>query len=49
MSHTLVKNKVPAEWNKTVTRMQKKTPDNISDADVKTIVAYLNAVQGPKM
>jgi cytochrome c1 len=28
--------------------MQKKAPDKISDADVKAIVAYLNAVQGPK-
>ena len=44
----LGKNKTPAEWGETVTRMQKKAPDKISDADVKAIVAYLNAVQGPK-
>jgi len=44
----LEKNKTPAEWSETVTRMQKKAPDKISDADVKAIVAYLNAVQGPK-
>ena len=44
----LGKNKTPAEWSETVTRMQKKAPDKISDADVKAIVAYLNAVQGPK-
>jgi len=44
----LGKNKTPAEWSETVTRMQKKAPDQISDADVKAIVAYLNAVQGPK-
>lgn len=41
-------NKTPAEWGETVTRMQKKAPDKISDADVKAIVAYLNAVQGSK-
>jgi len=44
----LGKNKTPAEWSETVNRMQKKAPDKISDADVKAIVAYLNAVQGPK-
>jgi mono/diheme cytochrome c family protein len=44
----LGKNKTPAEWGETVTRMQKKAPDKISDADVKSIAAYLNAVQGPK-
>jgi len=44
----LGKNKSPAEWSETVTRMQKKATDKISDADVKAIVAYLNAVQGPK-
>jgi mono/diheme cytochrome c family protein len=44
----LGKNKTPGEWNETVTRMQKKAPDKITDADVKAIVAYLNAVQGPK-
>jgi len=44
----LGKNKTPAEWSETVTRMQKKAPDKISDADVKALVAYLNAVQGPK-
>ncbi|MBP1699245.1 MAG: Quinohemoprotein amine dehydrogenase alpha subunit, heme binding [Deltaproteobacteria bacterium] len=44
----LGKNKTPAEWDETVTRMQKKAPDKISDADVKSIAAYLNAVQGPK-
>ena len=44
----LGKNKTPAEWSETVARMQKKAPDKISDPDVKAIVAYLNAVQGPK-
>jgi len=44
----LGKNKTPGEWSETVTRMQKKAPDKISDADEKAIVAYLNAVQGPK-
>jgi len=44
----LGKNKTPMEWIETVTRMQKKALDKISDADVKAIVAYLNAVQGPK-
>jgi mono/diheme cytochrome c family protein len=44
----LGKNKTPVEWSEAVTRMQKKAPDKISDADVKAIVAYLNAVQGPK-
>jgi len=44
----LEKNKTPAEWSETVIRMQKKAPDKISDADVKAVVAYLNAVQGPK-
>jgi len=44
----LGKNKTQAEWNETTTRMQKKAPDKISDADVKAMVAYLNAVQGPK-
>ncbi|HYQ60271.1 MAG TPA: c-type cytochrome [Desulfatiglandales bacterium] len=44
----LGKNKIPAEWGETVTRMQKKAPDKISDTDAKSIAAYLNAVQGPK-
>jgi mono/diheme cytochrome c family protein len=44
----LGKNKTPVGWSETVTGMQKKAPDKISDADVKAIVAYLNAVQGPK-
>ena len=44
----LGKNKTPEEWSETVTRMQKKVPDKISDADVKAILTYLNAVQGPK-
>lgn len=44
----LGKNKTSAEWGETVTRMQKKAPDKISDADAKAIVAYLNAVQGPR-
>ena len=44
----LRKNKTPVGWSETVTRMQKKVPDKISDADVKAIVAYLNAVQAPK-
>lgn len=44
----LGKNKTSAEWGDTVTRMQKKAPDKISDADAKSIAAYLNAVQGPK-
>ena len=48
INRPLGKNKTPAEWSQTVTRMQKKVPDKISDADVKAIVAYLNAVQGPK-
>jgi len=48
IGRSLGKNKTPAEWNRTVTRMQKKAPDRISDADVQAIVAYLNAVQGPK-
>lgn len=48
ISRPLGKNKTPAEWSETVTRMQKKVPDKISDADVTAIVAYLNAVQGPK-
>ena len=41
-------NKTPAEWGETVTRMQKKAPDKISDAESRSIAAYLNAVQGPK-
>lgn len=49
ISRALGKNKTPAEWSKTVIRMQKKVPDKISDTDVKAILAYLNAVQGPKM
>lgn len=49
ISRPLAKNKTPAEWSRTVVRMQKKVPDQISDADVKAILAYLNAVQGPKM
>ena len=44
----LGKNKTPMEWSETVTRMQKKALDKISDADVTAILAYLNAVQGPK-
>jgi len=48
ISRPLGKNKTAAEWSQTVIRMQKKVPDQISDADVKAIVAYLNAVQGPK-
>jgi mono/diheme cytochrome c family protein len=48
ISRPLGKNKTPAEWSETVTRMQKKAPGKISDADVKAIEAYLNAVQGPK-
>ena len=44
----LGKNKTPEDWSETVTRMQKKSPNKISDADVKAILAYLNAVQGPK-
>ena len=52
LCHSIVlplgKNKTPMEWSKTVTRMQQKAPDKISDADVKAIVAYLNALQGPK-
>jgi mono/diheme cytochrome c family protein len=44
----LGKNKTPAEWSSTVKRMQEKAPEKMSDADVKAIVAYLNAVQGPK-
>jgi mono/diheme cytochrome c family protein len=48
IGRALGKNKTPAGWSETVTRMQKKVPDKISDADVKAILAYLNAVQGPK-
>lgn len=48
ISRALGKNKTPDEWQKTVVRMQGKAPDKISDADVKAILAYLNAVQGPK-
>ena len=48
ISRPLSKNKTPAEWSQAVVRMQKKVPDKISDADVKAIVAYLNAVQGPR-
>ena len=48
IARPLGKNKTLVEWSETVTRMQKKVPDKISDADVKAIVAYLNAVQGPK-
>jgi mono/diheme cytochrome c family protein len=48
INRPLGKNKTPVDWSKTVTRMQKKMPDKISDADVKAILAYLNAVQGPK-
>ena len=48
INRPLGKNKTPMEWKETVTRMQQKAPDRISDADVKAIVAYLNAVQGPK-
>jgi mono/diheme cytochrome c family protein len=48
INRPLGKNKTPMEWSETVTRMQKKAPDKISDADVKAIVAYLNAVQGPE-
>jgi len=48
INRPLAKNKTPAEWSQTVVRMQKKVPDKISDADVKAILAYLNAVQGPK-
>ena len=48
INRPLSKNKTPAEWRKTVLRMQKKAPDEISDADVKAILDYLNAVQGPK-
>lgn len=44
----LGKNKTPDGWRETVTRMQKKAPNKISDADVRAILAYLNAVQGPK-
>lgn len=48
IGRALGKNKTATEWNRTVVRMQKKTPDQISDADVQAIVAYLNAVRGPK-
>ena len=43
----LGKNKTLEKWSKTVSRMQKKAPDKISDDDVNAILAYLNAVQGP--
>ena len=48
ISRALRKNKTATEWSQTIVRMQKKIPDQISDADVKAIVAYLNAVRGPK-
>ena len=48
ISRPLGKNKTPEGWSETAKRMQQKAPDKISDADVKAIVAYLNAVQGPK-
>ena len=48
IARPLGKNKTPAEWSETVTRMQKKAPDKISNADAKAILAYLSAVQGPK-
>lgn len=48
IDRALGKNKVPAEWEKTVTRMQAKVPDRISAVDVRAILAYLNAVQGPQ-
>jgi mono/diheme cytochrome c family protein len=48
IGRTLGKNKTTEKWSETVIRMQKKAPDKISDADVKAIIAYLNAVQGPK-
>lgn len=48
IGRALGKNKTPAGWSETVTRMQKKVPEKISDADVKAILSYLNAVQGPK-
>ena len=48
INRALGKNKTPEKWRKTVTRMQKKAPDKISDADVNAVIAYLNAVQGPK-
>lgn len=44
----LGKNKTPGEWRETVTRMQKMAGDKISEADARAILAYLNAVQGPK-
>lgn len=47
IGRALGKNKTPEGWNNTVIRMQKKAPDKISDADVKAILAYLNAVRGP--
>jgi mono/diheme cytochrome c family protein len=48
INRPLGKSKTPVEWNESVVRMQKKVPDKISDADVKAIVAYLNAIQIPK-
>jgi mono/diheme cytochrome c family protein len=48
ISRPLGKNKTPMGWNETVTRMQQKAPDKISDTDVKAIVDYLNAVRSPK-
>jgi mono/diheme cytochrome c family protein len=44
----LGKNKTPVEWKETVTRMQQKAPDKISDADAKAVLAYLNSVRGSK-
>lgn len=48
LNRALGKHKTPDEWQKTVVRMQEKAPDKISDADVKAVLTYLNAVQGPK-
>ena len=39
-------NKTAEGWSNTVLRMQRKAPDRISDADVKSILTYLNAVKG---
>ena len=46
ISRPLGKHKTPAEWKETVTRMHNKAPGEISDTDVKKILAYLEAVRG---
>ena len=44
----LDKAKDRAGWEETVKRMQKKMPDNLNDADAKTIIDYLTSIRGAK-